>query len=53
MKTFKILLQHDNGKVIIKTKAQTEQQAKEIVMKAEGCPPGAILRVTEIKNPDQ
>ena len=53
MKTFEILFQHDNSKIIVKTKAQTEQQAKGIVMKAVNCLSVAILRVTEIKNPDQ
>jgi len=47
MKTYKLTLKHDNGKVNLIVKAETAEQAKQLVMKAENCPPSAIIKIYE------
>jgi len=52
MKTYKLTLKHDNGKVNLIVKAETAEQAKQLVMKAENCPPSAIIKTAEqVKRP--
>lgn len=48
MKTYKLTLKHDNGTVNLIVKAGNEESAKQIVMKAEGCPAGAITKIKEL-----
>jgi hypothetical protein len=48
MKNYKLILQSDKGKVIIKTSAKDEQTARMIVCEAEGCPQCAIVKCEEI-----
>ena len=47
MKTYKLTLKHDNGTVNLIVKAENEEAAKQIVMKAEGCPARAITKIKE------
>jgi len=51
MKTYKLTLKHDNGKVNLIVKAETAEQAKQLVMKAENCPESAILKTKEYIKP--
>ena len=45
MKKYKVTLKHDEGIVKLTTSAHNEQQAREIIMKHEGCPESAILKI--------
>ena len=45
MKKYKATIKHDAGKVKLTTSAHDEQQAREIIMKHEGCPESAILKI--------
>ena len=45
MKKYKATIKHDAGKVMLTTSAHDEQQAREIIMKHEGCPESAILKI--------
>ncbi len=45
MKQFIVTVQHDNGTVKIRVIASDESKARQMVMKAEGCPESAIIRV--------
>ena len=47
MKTYKLTLKHDNGTINLIVKADNEEAAKQIVIKAEGCPAGAITKIKE------
>lgn len=49
IKKYKITLKHDNGKVNIITTASDEKQAREIVLKWEGAPACAIVKVKQLK----
>ena len=49
MNTYKITVKHDTGKIVIRTIAQNEQAAKNMVMAAEGCPECAIVKVAMIE----
>lgn len=49
MNRYKAKLQHDNGKHIITVRAESESKAKELVLKAEGCPPSAIIGIKLVK----
>jgi hypothetical protein len=40
-----VRVKHDNGIVNIKTTATSEEWARKVVMKAEGCPERAIISV--------
>jgi len=51
MKTYKLTLKHDHGKVRITVKAENEQKAKELVMKSENCPERAIVKIQEYIKP--
>jgi len=42
MTTFALRLKHDNGTKVLKVTAQSLKAAKEMAMKAEGCPESAI-----------
>lgn len=55
MKKFTMILSHDNGKTTLKTVAQDEETAIDMVMKAEGCPRNAIKVKSEeeIKETEQ
>ena len=44
---YKFRVSHDNGSVILKTKASSEEAAINIIMKAEGCPKRALERIDE------
>lgn len=45
MKKYKVTLKHDKGIVKLTTSAHNEEQAREIIMKHEGCPESAILKI--------
>ena len=45
---FKVLLSHDNGKALIHVIAESEQEAKDKICRAEGCPPGAISKIRNL-----
>lgn len=40
-----VTVKHDNGTIKIKTTASSEEEAKNVVIKAEGCPESSILDV--------
>ncbi len=42
MKTYQATLKHDNGTHRMTVKAETIEQARSLVCKAENCPPGAV-----------
>jgi hypothetical protein len=42
MKKYEFALQHDNGELIIQTRARNITIAMEIICKAENCPQSAI-----------
>lgn len=42
MKTYQATLTHDNGTHRMTVKAETIDQARDLVCKAENCPPGAV-----------
>ena len=42
MKTYVFILQHDNGEVRIKTRANSLEAAKNMVAQAESCPLSAL-----------
>ncbi len=42
MKTYKATLKHDNGTHRMTVKAETIDKARDLVCKAENCPPGAV-----------
>jgi hypothetical protein len=44
---FRFKVKHDNGVKKLKTKASSLEAAKQIIMKAEGCPEGALELVSE------
>jgi hypothetical protein len=46
MKTYKIKLQHDNGKVNLIVKAENQEDAIKKVLNAENCPRSAILKIS-------
>lgn len=48
MNQYIVTVNHDNGKVKIRTHAQDEITAKSIVIAAEGCPERAIQSVRKI-----
>lgn len=47
MKNFRVTVKHDEGKITFSVKASSEDAAKKMVMKAEGCPESAIISVKE------
>jgi hypothetical protein len=47
LKHYTLKVKHDNGKVNLKTTASSEKEAKEKIMKAEGCPESAIISCKE------
>lgn len=49
MKQYSLTVQHDAGTMRLRTVATSRKAAKDIVMRAEGCPPCAILSVKGIK----
>ena len=49
VKKYKVKVKHDSGNFTILTAATSEQAAKDIICKAEGCPVNSIISVTEIK----
>jgi hypothetical protein len=44
-----LTLKHDNGKFRIRTAAEDEKMAKQLVMAAENCPECAIVKVHPVK----
>lgn len=42
MKTYQATLKHDNGTHRMTVKAETIDQARNLICKAENCPPGAV-----------
>ena len=46
---FNVRVKHDNGIVTIRTAAQSEEAARQIVISAERCPEGSILSVKMAK----
>jgi hypothetical protein len=51
-KHYIVTIRHDNGIVKIHTSASSKQEAKEIVMKSEGCPESDIRSVYQKKTID-
>lgn len=47
MKTFYVTTQHDEGTSSFQTVARNQQQAIALIMAAEGCPKGAIIRIQQ------
>lgn len=45
MKKFKVTVKHDNGKAILYYYGKDEQDARNVVMRQEGCPECAILKM--------
>lgn len=45
MKKYKATIKHDAGIVKLTTTAHNEEQAREIIMRHEGCPDSAILKL--------
>lgn len=41
-------LKHDNGTITLYVKATSEENAKELICKAEGCPKCAIYSIRKI-----
>lgn len=48
MNTYRLRLKHDYGTFTLRVAAQTEERAKEIVMKAERCPERAIKSIVDL-----
>ena len=46
MEDYEVKIQHDHGIAIINIAAFSEESARNMVCKAEGCPPSAIISVT-------
>lgn len=46
IRKYKIVVRHDKGTHIIRTRASSEESARKIVMANEGCPESAIKKVT-------
>lgn len=46
---YRVTVKHDHGTAQIVTAASSEQEARIIVMKSEGCPPQAITKVKQLK----
>lgn len=47
MKTFIVTLKHDEGDFTLEVRSYSEQRAKDMVVKSEGCPYSAIIKVEE------
>jgi len=47
MKTYKLTLKHDNGKLNLIVKAETAEEAKKLAMLFENCPESAIIKTAE------
>jgi len=45
MKTYTATLKHDTGKIRLRVIASSEQAAIDMICKAEGCPPRAIVKL--------
>lgn len=45
---YEVIVKHDNGKIKITTAATSEEAAKAIVMTAENCPSGAIIKIKRL-----
>lgn len=48
MKSFRITLQHDSGKIRIKTTASSKDAAELKILKMGNCPPSAIIKTEEL-----
>ncbi len=47
---FSATIKHDKGSFKIHTVATSEEVAKQMIMKAEGCPESAIIKIKTKKN---
>ncbi len=47
MKTYKVTVKHDTGKATFTVSVNTPEIAKQMVCVMEGCPPNAIIKITE------
>lgn len=45
MNEYKVTVKHDKGKTTLKVMAICKESAKAIVMRSEGCPESAIVKV--------
>lgn len=45
MNKYKVTVKHDKGKTTLKVMAICKDSAKAIIMRAEGCPSSAIVKV--------
>ena len=51
MKTYRLTLKHDTGKIRIKTTAENKETAINIIMQFENCPRSAIVKIEHLKTP--
>jgi hypothetical protein len=49
MSTFDVTVNHDNGSFVLSLTATSEEAARVIVCKVEGCPPSAIESCNLVK----
>jgi hypothetical protein len=48
MKTFKVKLKHDGGFYTVQVTAEDEDQARQMILISENCPPQAIVGIIDI-----
>ena len=46
--TYRFKVKQDNGTMVIKTVASSEQSAKDMIMSAEGCPERALTHLSTV-----